>query len=391
MYDFDKIIDRSGTNAYKLDLREKNFGEPNVIPLWVADMDFAAPPEVRAEIEKRAAHEIYGYTIRKNDFTNSIVDWCAYKHNWDVRANWIEYSPGVCPALAFAILALSNKGDGIIINTPVYPPFHSVVNDNDRTLLKSSLIEENDKFTFDFQDFEQKAALETTRLFILCNPHNPVGRAWSRIELEKINEICLRHNVIVLADEIHSDLVLWEKSHLPFATLNDDAAANSITFMAPSKTFNIAGFNTSYIIASNVKLLNAYRSTQARLQLNLGHVMSGIALTSAYNLGKPWLTELIVYIQENILFLDTFLKENMPEVTFHKPEATYLVWLNFKAWDLSQKDLKKVIYKKAKVGLNDGTSFGSEGEGYMRLNIASPRIIIEKALKQILQQRPLNK
>ncbi|MCU4173534.1 MalY/PatB family protein [Carboxylicivirga sp. N1Y90] len=388
MYDFNKIIDRTGTNTYKLDLREKNFGEADVVPLWVADMDFAAPPEVQSEIQKRAAHQIYGYTIRKDEFANSIVDWCAYKHNWEIQANWIEYSPGVCPALAFSIIALSNEGDGIIINTPVYPPFHSVVKDNNRVLLKSSLIEENGRFTFDFDDFEKKAALETTKLFILCNPHNPVGRAWSRNELERINDICLKHKVIVLADEIHSDLILWDKQHIAFASLNDEAAANCISYMAPSKTFNIAGFNTSYVIASNPVLLSAYRKTQVRLQLNLGHVMSSIALTSAYNLGRPWLKELVRYIEGNITFMDEFLRANMPEITFHKPEATYLTWLNFKAWGLSQKDLKKLIYSQAKVGLNDGSSFGAEGEGYMRLNVASPRATIEKGLKQLLECRP---
>ncbi len=388
MYDFDKIINRKGTNAYKLDLREKYFGSDDLIPLWVADMDFAAPPEVQKEIQKRAAHEIYGYTIRKDNFANSIIDWCSYKHEWEIQSDWIEYSPGVVPALAFSVLAFSEPGDGIIINTPVYPPFYSVVSDNGRNLIRNSLVKVDGKYTFDYDSFEIEAAKQRTKIFILCNPHNPVGRAWSKEELLRIHEICQKHEVLVLSDEIHSDLIWWGKKHIAFAALNDDAAANCITFMAPSKTFNIAGFNTSYVIASNPKLIAAYRKTQNRLQVHLGHVMSSIALESAYNLGRPWLKELIAYIESNINLVDSFLKEHLPEVGMDMPEATYLLWLNFKEWKLSQRELKSVIFDKAKVGLNDGTSFGPEGKGYMRLNVASPRAILEKALNQIAENRP---
>nr|WP_321451991.1 PatB family C-S lyase [uncultured Carboxylicivirga sp.] len=388
MYDFDKIIDRSETNTYKFDLREKNFGTNDVIPLWVADMDFAAAPEIHEEIRKRAAHEIFGYTIRKDDFNEAIKNWCEYKHDWNIQTNWIEYSPGVVPALAFSILGLTEPGDGIIINTPVYPPFHSVVSDNGRKLIKNSLIQENGKYVFDYESFEMEAAKSSTKLFILCNPHNPVGRAWSKVELQKINEICIKHNVIVLADEIHSDLVWWGKQHNAFASLNEEAAANSLTFMAPSKTFNIAGFNTSYVISSNPKLLSIYQKTQNRLQVHLGHVFSSLALTSAYNLGRPWLKELTSYIEGNIKMVDDFLKTNLPEVKMQIPDATYLLWLNFSEWNLNHNDLKNHLISKAKVGLNDGTSFGLEGKGYMRLNVASPRSILERALNQIVDTKP---
>jgi len=388
MYDFDKIIDRSGTNAYKLDLRGKYFGSEDVIPLWVADMDFAAPPEVQAEIQLRAAHEIYGYTIREDEFALAIKDWCQYKHGWKIKADWVEYSPGVVPALAFSILAFTKPGDGVIINTPVYPPFYSVVSDNDRELIANKLIEEHGYYSFDFDAFEKEASRTSSKVFILCNPHNPVGRAWSKEELLRIHEICVKHNVLVLADEIHSDLVWWGKQHNAFAALNEEAAANTITFMAPSKTFNIAGFNTSYVITSNSKLLAAYRKTQNRLQLHLGHVMSSIALTSAYNLGRPWLKELSYYIESNIQMVDVFIKEKVPEIKMQTPEATYLLWLNFKEWQLSQKDFKSQLVNKAKVGLNDGITFGVEGEGFMRLNVASPRSVLEKALNQIAENRP---
>lgn len=388
MYNFDRIIDRRGTNAYKLDLRQKYFGTEDVVPLWVADMDFAAPPEVQQEIQQRAAHEIYGYTIRKEDFAYTIADWCLYKHNWKVEPDWVEYAPGVVPSLAFCILAFTNEGDNVIINTPVYPPFYSVVTENKRQLIRNSLSYKNGQYYFDFESFEKEAAKPETKVFILCNPHNPVGRAWTKEELLRISDICLRHNVLVLADEIHSDLIWRGKQHVAFASISDDAASNCITFMAPSKTFNIAGFNTSYIIASNPKLLNAYKKTLSRLQLHLGHVFSNIAVISAYTKGRNWLAELTSYLESNIRMVHDFFASNMPEVTLPDTEATYLLWLNFNAWQLSQRDLKEVLINKAKVGLNDGVTFGVEGKGFMRLNVASPRAVLEQALQQINSVRP---
>ncbi|MCU4157305.1 PatB family C-S lyase [Carboxylicivirga sp. A043] len=387
MYDFDKIIERSGTNAYKLDLREKYFGTDDLVPLWVADMDFAAPPEVQDAIKSRAAHEIYGYTIRKDEFTDAIVDWCSYKHQWNIKNDWIEYSPGVVPALVFSVLAFSNPGDGVIINTPVYPPFYSVIADNDRKVIKNVLVNNNGRYEIDYDLLEQQAADKSTKLFLLCSPHNPVGRVWSEEELLKIQTICQKHNVLVLADEIHSDLALFNNKHIPFASISDDAAQNSISFMAPSKTFNIAGFSTSYVVAANPTLLEAYRKVQNRLQLHMGHLFSGVALTAAYNLGRDWLKELTAYLEGNILFVEEFLRENLPELSFFRPEATYLIWINFKDWGLSQKQLRQFMANEAKVGLNDGVSFGMEGAGYMRMNVASPRATLEKALNQIVEAR----
>ncbi|MCG8581778.1 MAG: PatB family C-S lyase [Bacteroidales bacterium] len=385
MYDFDKIIDRSGTNAYKLDLREKYFGTDDLIPLWVADMDFAAPPEVQESIKGRASHEVYGYTIRKEEFTNAIVDWCAYKHLWSIKDEWIEYSPGVVPALAFSVLAFSKPGDGVIINTPVYPPFYSVIGGNERQILKNSLVNNNGRYEIDFDLLEEQAKMETTKIYLLCSPHNPVGRVWTREELLRIHTICQKHNVLVLADEIHSDLALFEHKHIPFASVSEEAAQNSISFMAPSKTFNIAGFSTSYVVTANKELLEGYRKVQNNLQLHMGHLFSGVALTSAYNKGRNWLAELTGYLENNILFIENYLMENLPELEFFRPEATYLIWINFKKWEMNQKQLKEFLACEAKVGLNDGLSFGTEGRGYMRMNVASPKAIIEKALKQITE------
>lgn len=387
MYDFDKIINRQGTNAYKLDLREKNFGTNDVIPLWVADMDFAAPPEVQQAIQDRAKHEIYGYTIRKEEFTSAIVNWLQNQHQWYIKQDWIEYSPGVVPAIAFSVLSFSNEGDGIIINTPVYPPFYSVIADNNRKVLKNSLVNNDGRYEIDFALLEEQAALPDTKIFLLCSPHNPVGRVWSRSELERVDAICRKNGVLVLADEIHSDLALFGHQHIPFASINDEAAQNSISFMAPSKTFNIAGFSTSYVVSSNPKLLNAYRSTQNRLQLHMGHLFSGVALSSAYNNGHEWLNQLKSYLETNVLFIERYLSENLPELRFFRPEATYLIWIDFKKWQLSQKDLKKFLIEDAKVGLNDGISFGPEGNGFMRLNVASPISLIKQALDNITKAK----
>ncbi|MBS2212241.1 PatB family C-S lyase [Carboxylicivirga mesophila] len=387
MYDFDKLIERSGTNAYKLDLRQRYFGTDDVIPLWVADMDFAAPEAVQQAIQERAKHEIYGYTIRKEEFTGAIVDWCQYKHNWVIKNDWIEYSPGVVPALVFSVLAFSEIGDGVIINTPVYPPFYSVVADNKRKILANGLVNVDGKYEIDFELLEKQASLSDTKIFILCSPHNPVGRVWTKEELLRVHEICSKHNVLVLADEIHADLTLFGHEHTPFASLNEEAAMNCISFMAPSKTFNIAGFSTSYVITANPKLLKAYRDTQNRLQLHMGHLFSGVALCSAYNHGRDWLEALKAYLERNILFVEDFLKEKLPEISFYRPEATYLIWMSFKAWNKSQKEIKDFLVKEAKVGLNDGVSFGKDGEGFMRMNIASPRSVLEQALNQIYEAR----
>ena len=385
MYNFDKIIERAGTNAYKLDLRERNFGTDDVIPLWVADMDFAAPPEVQKAVQNRASHEIYGYTIRKEEFSSAITDWCRYKHNWPIQADWLEYSPGVVPALVFSILAFSNQGDGIIINTPVYPPFYSVIADNGRKLVQNGLVDNNGRYEIDFELLEKQAALPETKIYLLCSPHNPVGRVWTKDELLQIDAICRKHKVLVLADEIHSDLALFGHTHTPFASMHTEAAMNCISFMAPSKTFNIAGFSTSYVVTANKALLSQYQATQNRLQLHMGHLFGGIALVSAYNEGRAWLSELIPYLENNILYVEAFLKEHLSDVSFFRPEATYLIWLNFKKWNLSQKELTKFMINKAKVGLNDGVSFGTDGEGYLRLNIACPLSVVKKALEQIVE------
>lgn len=384
MYDFDSVIDRSKTDCYKLELRESVFGNGKVLPLWVADMDFAAPPAVVKTIQERSRHEIYGYTIRLNSFVDAIVKWQKSNFNWSVDPSWIEYSPGVVPALAFSILAHTKPGDGVIINPPVYPPFFSVVKSNNRNLLQNPLLKNEDgQYVFDYDGFEELASRPDTKAFILCHPHNPTGRDWTVEELTRIGNICLKHNILVFSDEIHADLVFSSRKHVPFAAINNDFAMSSLTFMAPSKTFNIAGFNTSYVISANKDLIGKYREMQLSLHLNLGNVYGSIALESAYNHCAPWLKELLFYVRDNMRYVDDFLKKNLPAVKMVMPEATFLLWLDFSALGLPQEKLRDLLYNKAEVGLNDGMSFGEQGRGYMRMNVACPQSVVAEGLNRI--------
>lgn len=384
MYEFDQLIDRSNTQAYKLELRKQHFGSDQVLPLWVADMDFAAPLPVQRAILERAKHPVYGYTIREPKFKESIVKWVTVRHQWAIEPHWIEYSPGVVPALAFSVLAFTQPGDGIIIQPPIYPPFYSVVAHNERKLALNPLKKTpQGRYEIDFEHFEQLAQKPENKLLILCNPHNPVGRAWNKEELARLGEICLRHGILVLSDEIHSDVILWGKKHTPFASIAPELSQICITMMAPSKSFNIAGMNTSYVISSNAQLLSKYQKQQNALHLNMGHVFSAISLEAAYEYGAGWLQEMLAYVGENILVVQDYFQHHLPEIRFDKPEATYLLWIDFSELKKSQSELRKLMYEQARVGLNDGLTFGPEGEGFMRMNVASPLSLVQEGVERI--------
>ena len=386
-YSFDQIIPREGTHAYKLDLREKVFGNPDVLPLWVADMDFAAPPEVMNAIQQRATHGIYGYTVRGDWFQQAIVGWMQRRHQWTVDPAWVEYAPGVVPSMVMAVLAYTQPGDQVVIQTPVYPPFYSVVRDNGRELVTNTLMETSEGYVMDFDLLEQQLANPKAKLFFLCHPHNPVGRVWRRDELERLASLCLQYNVLMVSDEIHCDLILFGNHHSPLASLSTEVANRTITLNAASKTFNIAGFSTSYVIIPNAVLMAQFRKVLTGLHLYTGHVFSGISLEAAYTHGEPWLNDLLLYLESNIAMVKDFLAERLPEVTFHQPQATFLLWLDFRAWEMSQHELKHTIIHKANVGLNDGVSFGNEGQGFMRLNVGSPRALVLEGLERIAKAR----
>ncbi|MCW3804628.1 MalY/PatB family protein [Plebeiibacterium marinum] len=386
-YDFDEIIAREGTDAFKLELREFFFGTSDVLPLWVADMDFKAPPAVIKAIRDRAAHEIYGYTIRDDKFTGAIQNWVSKQHDWNIEQSWIKFIPGVLASLVIAINEFTEEGDQVIIQTPVYPPFHSIVKENKRELVKNILTEKDGYYAIDFDLLEKQAANPKAKILILSNPHNPVGRAWNKEELKKMCEICIKYDLLVVSDEIHSDLCLFGHKHLVMADLFPELKDRIITAMAPSKTFNIAGLSTAYAIIEDVNLRKRFEKRLSAYQMYMGNLFGGVALTAAYNEGSDWLDKMKTYLEDNAVFVKDFIEENMPEVGYVLPEATYLLWLDFRKWGVPHDELKKAMIKIGKVGLNDGLSFGEEGEGFQRLNIGSPKVIIKEGMERILKVR----
>lgn len=384
MYDFDEIIDRSNTDAVKVELCKELFGSTDIMPMWVADMDFLTPSPILKIISERIANGILGYTLRTKAFAQSIVAWQAKRHNWTINEEWIEYSPGVVPALTFSILALTQPGDGVIIQPPIYPPFFDIVKANNRQLVLNPLTQNSDgTFQMNLDEFERLASQAENKIFILCHPHNPVGRDWSKEELTAIGDICIKHGITVLSDEIHADIMLNRHKHIPFAAINEEFAQNSLTFMAASKTFNIAGLNTSYVISANAKLLRAYRKTITSLHLQYNNIFGPLATQAAYTHCESWLNDMLYYISDNVDFACKYITQHIPEIKISKPEATYLLWLDFSELGISRSELQELIYRKAKVGLNDGLEFGNEFGLCMRMNLASPIIVVEEALNRI--------
>jgi len=379
-YDFDKYIERTNSNSVKYDINEAYFGEKDVMPLWVADMDFETPEFIRNAIIERANHPVYGYTIRGEGFFSSIINWMTRRHQWDVQKDWISFAPGIVPAINMAILAYTKPKDKIIIQPPVYHPFFYAIRDHKREILENNLIFENGEYYIDFKDFEKKAKM--AKVFIMCHPHNPVGRLWKNEELKKIIKICKENNVLIFSDEIHSDLILTDRPHIPLLTL-DDNPTNIISFYAPSKTFNLAGLSTSFLIIPDKRLKTVYESYINSLHISMGNIFGAVALEAAYNEGEEWLEQVLIYLNSNLDFLIEFIEKYIPEIKIIKPEATYLVWLNFKELKLNDTDLKTFIIKEAGLGLNDGPGFGRAGSGFQRINIALPRFRLEKALRKL--------
>lgn len=385
--DFDQIIDRSGSHALKLELRKKLFGRDDVLPLWVADMDFPAPSAVSQAIQERAAHPLYGYTARDETFYDAIVKWLKERHQWEVEREWLEYMPGVVPALILSVQAFTEPGDKVVIQPPVYPPFFDVVKDHDRILEENPLVNTPDGYNIDFEHLDKITAAPDVKMLLFCHPHNPVGRVWTGEELLKLSEICLKNNVLVVSDEIHADLTLFGHKHIPLASLGARIAGNTITLMAPSKTFNIAGLNTAYMVAPDKDIWKAMHRKLFAWHLHTGNMFGAEALKAAYQQGHQWLDDLLAYIESNTEYVINFILEHMPEVKVHRPEATYLIWLDFSEWNMSSIQLKRFIVDEAGLGLNNGPSFGKQGVGFQRLNVASPRQVVEQAMERLLQVR----
>ncbi len=383
-YDFDRVIDRRQTDSVKWGLNAKLFGDADVISAWVADMDFESPAPVIEAILARARHGIYGYGVRPAAYTDSMVAWMQTRFGWTTASEWYAFSPGVVPALALAVHAFTQPGDKIIIQPPVYPPFFSIVKNNGRQLVFNPLKFHDGKFQMDLENLERQID-PRTKMLILCSPHNPVGRVWSREELTALGEVCLRHNLLIISDEIHADLVLRGHTHTPLAMLSDAFAQNTLTCIAPSKTFNIAGLYTAATIIPNARLRAQFNHTRENLGLEGGNVFGIAALEAAYRTGGEWLTQLLDYLQGNADFLMSYFAERIPRIKPIRPEGTYLVWLDCREMGLDDAALKEWMLKRARVAMNEGHTFGEQGRGFLRLNFGCPRATLVEILQRIEQ------
>lgn len=377
-YNFDEVTDRSHTDALKLDALKPRWGRDDLLPLWVADMDFKTPPFIMDALRRRCEHEILGYTMKPFRYYQSISNWMQKRHHWNIQREWITFIPGIVPGLAFAIKCFTNPGDKILIQPPVYHPFRMIIEGNNREVVCNPLILRDGKYNFDALHFRQ--AIKGCKLFILCNPHNPGGKVWSKDELAQMAAICYDNGVLVLSDEIHADLALPGFTHTPFATVSEKARLNVITYMAASKSFNMPGLSSAFCITENELLRKQLHDFIEASELGEGHVFAFISVIAAYEEGEVWLAEVIHYIQDNIDFLDDYLMRNMPHIKVIRPEASYLVFLDCRELGLNQKELVNLFVDDAHLALNDGSMFGKEGNGFMRINVGCPRSILEKAL-----------
>jgi len=380
-YNFDKIT--KPTQSEKWSGRKKIFGREDIVPMWIADMDFESPKPVVDAILKRAEHSIFGYVFRPSSYSESIINWFSKRYNWEISKDWLNYSPGVVPALSFIALSFSHPGDKIIVQSPAYRRFFEVITPNGRQVLNNRLLLKNGKYIIDFDDFEKKASDSRAKLFFLCNPHNPVGRVWTREEIIKLGRICIKNNIIIVSDEIHSDLIYKGYKHVVFASISEEFAQNSITLNSPSKTFNLAGLQTSIVIIPNRKYYNIYDNKISSLKVGRSNVFGLVALEAAYNFGENWLEQLLEYLEGNLKYLTNFFKERIPKIKVIKPEGTYLVWLDCRQLALNDLELREFMIEKAKVGLLEGYKFGQGGEGFQRINIGCPRSTLKKSLERI--------
>jgi len=381
-YDFDKVVNRYGSDSLKYDFAVERGKPADVLPLWVADMDFPAPPEVVGDIKSAAAHGIFGYTETKSDYDDAVIGWFGERFGYNVQPNEIVKAPGIVYALAQAVRAYTEIGESVLIQTPVYYPFYDVIRDNDRNLVENPLVYEGGRYSIDFGDFERKIVDNNVKMFILCSPHNPVGRVWTRSELEAMNEICTRHNVIVVSDEIWCDFVYPGHTHTVFGEIND----NAIVATAPSKTFNLAGLQVSNIFIKNADLRRKLKLEIRKSGYSQLNTLGLAACKSAYQHGTAWVDQLNIYLSGNVALVRNFLAANLPKIKLIEPEGTYLLWLDFRELGLSMSELDELITHKAKLWLSAGTTFGeSGGDGFWRINIGCPRSVLREALERLEQ------
>jgi len=387
-YDFDRVIDRTRTNSMKWNKHflKYRFESEEVLPLWVADMDFQCPQPVIEVLKKRAAEEIYGYSWHKIPaYLNAVTNWMKRRHNWEVNKDWIVFSPGIVPAIYMLIQTFVNIGEKVIIQPPVYDPFFTAIENNGRQVLLNQLLYENKKYSIDFEDFEEKAKDPLTKMFILCSPHNPIGRVWTEKELRRIGDICIDNEILIVSDEIYHDLILSGYKHTLFSTTSKEFEHNTFVCTSPGKTFNIAGLQISNIIISDKRKREAFTNTIMNINgIMIPNVFGIVALITAYDEGEEWLDQVLKYIEANFKFLKEFVSENLPDVDFIDPEGTYLAWLDFSKLGMNDEELREFMLKNAKVALDDGKQFGPGGEGFQRMNIACPRSLLKECMIRIV-------
>lgn len=381
IYDFDKIIDRKNNHSTKYNELMQKFGVDDIIPLWIADMDFAtAEPVVRA-LKEKAGHGIFGYVYRPDEYFDSFIRWQKRRYGWEVKKELLSFSIGIVPALGALIRQFSEKGDKILIQTPVYSEFYDINHDNERTVIENRFIERDGVYTPDFKDLEEKLK-EKPKLLIFCNPQNPIGHVWSYEELKTIGDLCVKYNVPVISDEIHSDLTLWDNRHIPMASVSEEIRKNTITCTSTGKAFNVAGLQCATIVFNSLEEKKKFDRFWKDLEIHRNSPFNLVATMAAYtDEGEEYLIQLKKYLEDNIMFVHNYLKENIPQIKSNIPQATYLVWLDCRDLKLSQPDLEEFMLKKAKLGLNPGRVFQKGLEGFMRLNTACPRSVLEKAMK----------
>ncbi len=381
-YDFDKWIDRKGTDSVKYDLTRIIFGTEDLLPMWVADMDFEVPDFIREAISERVNHPVYGYTFRPRRFFETAADWIQRRHAWDTDPDHYNFSPGIVPALNLCVMGMTEPGDRIVTQPPVYFPFFTAVNNHGRKLLHNQLCEDRGTYRIDFELLEKQFA-EGARMLLFCHPHNPVGRVWTRDELEELARLCVKYGVLVISDEIHSDLLLFNNCHTPLASLGKEIADLTITCVAPSKTFNLAGLHSSAVIISNHELKKQYDRMLDAVHVGGGNIFGQVAMEAAFKEGDQWLDQLIRYLEKNYRLLCDKLEADIPEITVSPLQATYLAWFDLSVLEMDEKSLKEFVIREARLGLNDGPMFGPGGENHQRINIATPSAVLEQGLEQL--------
>lgn len=379
---FEQVPDRRGTRSAKWDLVKSLYGSDDVLPMWVADMDFPAPPPVTDALVERAKHGVFGYTLTDPSINKLITNWLRKRHDWQVNQSRIIYSPGVISTLHIAMQTITEPEDSILIQTPVYPPFYDVVKKHNRRLIKNPLKFTNNRYEIDFDDFEAKLKMGV-KAFILCNPHNPVGRVWTKQELQRMGELCVKYDVFIFSDEIHADLIFPGHKHIPIASLSDELSNRTLTCMSPTKTFNLAGLQASYAVVEDKQLREQVVENFKKQGMGMLNTMAVTAMEAAYKEGETWLDELIEVLEKNKkLVVDTI--QGRSDISIINPEGTYLLWFDCRKLGMSHPDLKKFMQEQAKLGLNDGISFGEEGEGFMRMNIACPTTTVHEGINRLV-------